>query len=314
MKSSLHLVRPDLRVVADFPMFDPEVDDLAAYREGMIQTFAAMSPPGEFPREEHFIDGPSGASALRVLIYRPTSVSQGLPAILYFHGGGFVAGSPDMMAAASFELTQKSGAVVVAVDYRLAPETPFPGPLEDCYAALQWMHAQSDSLSIDPERISLMGDSAGGGLAAATALLARDRGDIAIRSEFLIYPMLDARTGTGQAPHDNAFTGEFIWSRAANRFGWTSMQGSADIEKERLAYFSPALSNDLSRLPPTFLAVGSLDLFLEEDVDYALRLTRCGVPVTLHLYEGGTHGFDLLPGSLQQKFGQDIADAFSRLL
>jgi len=151
----------------------------------------------------------NGAQDVRLLIHRPSPDVKGLPAILYCHGGGFVAGTPDMMAVASMKLASEQNAVVIAIKYRLAPETPFPGPVEDYFAALKWMAAEADTLGIDVARIVSFGQSAGGGLAAATAQMALDRNGPALKVRFLLYPMLDARTGTGEAPIDNPVTGTF---------------------------------------------------------------------------------------------------------
>ena len=236
------------------------------------------------------------------------------PAILYLHGGGYVAGTPDMMAASCQTMATKSGALVVAVQYRLAPETRFPGPLEDCQTALKWLVAEAEALGIDRDRIAVMGQSAGGGLAAALALLIRDRGGPALKAQFLIYPMLDSRTGTADAPVDNPSTGEFVWTRAANRLGWSSLRGEESISPERLGHFAPALAGTMAALPPTFIAVGALDLFLEEDVAYGLKLSRAGIPVEMHLYPGGVHGFDAYQGELAQQFHADLHAAISRFL
>lgn len=160
----------------------------------------------------------------------------------------------------------------------------------------------------------VFGHSGGGGLAAALALPARDRVAPALRGQVLVYPMLDARTGTAEAPVDNPTTGEFFWTQAANRFGWAALRGPASVPAEQLGYFSPALAADLAGLPPTFVGVGALDLFLEEDIAYALRLARAGVPVEAHVYNGGVHGFDGLPGSLAEQFNADLRAAFRRLL
>ncbi len=309
--SSLHLVDPSARdVAAGFAPFDPARESVEQFRA----TVAAMYAADPVAREERTIPGPAGNPEVRVLIHRPDGATGALPAILYLHGGGFVAGTPDMMDPASRALAQESGAVVVAVQYRLAPETPFPGPVEDCHAALAWLFGQADALGVDPARIAVFGHSAGAGLAAALALLARDRGELRLRAQFLIYPMLDPRTGTSDAPVDNSTTGEFLWTRAANRFGWDAMRGGQDVAPARLGHFAPALAPDLAGLPATFIAVGALDLFLEEDVAYALRLSRAGVPVEAHVYPGGVHGFEGFPGALSDGFGADLSAAITRFL
>lgn len=276
----LHLVAPDVRdIVAEFPPLLPTVELLPALREAV----PGLYPPSDAPFEAHHVTGLNGAPDVRVLIHRPASAAGAVPAILYGHGGGFVAGTPDMMAAASAKLAEEQGAVVVAVQYRLAPETPFPGPVEDCHAALTWMAAEAGMLGIDAARIAISGQSAGGGLAAATAQMARDLNGPSVKAQFLLYPMLDARTATEAAPVDNPTTGTFGWVRESNLFGWSAMRGTSEIPAERLGHFSPAEAETLEGLPATFIAIGSLDLFLEESLTYAQRLSRAGVPVEAHV-------------------------------
>ncbi len=313
--STLHLVDPSARdIVGGFPAFDPEVQSLAGFRSDVLAMYAQAAPPTPEAREERWAPGPQGAPDVRVLVYRPGTSAAASPAILYFHGGGMIAGAPDMVDAASVGLAREHGAVVVSVAYRLAPETPFPGPVEDGYAALCWLAAHADELGVDPARIAVMGHSAGGGLAAAVALLARDRGGPGLAGQVLVYPMLDPRTGTPDAPLDNPATGEFLWTRKLNRFGWAALRGQNPIAPERLGHFGAALAQDVAGLPPAFIAVGSLDLFLEEDVAYALRLSRAGVPVDLHVYDGGVHGFNAFPGELAARFETDLRAAVARAL
>lgn len=236
------------------------------------------------------------------------------PAILFIHASGYIAGKPDWMAEANQALANAQGAIVVAVNYRLAPETTFPGPLEDCYVALRWLIENSAELGVDRARIVVMGESAGGGLAAALALLVRDRQEITLAGQVLVYPMLDPRTGTSQAPVENPTTGEFVWTRGHNRFGWNAMRDAAEIPAERLGYCAPALASDLSGLPPAFLAVGALDLFVDETADYALRLGRAAVSVEFHLYPGGIHGFDLTSSRIAGQYKAALAAALEQML
>jgi acetyl esterase/lipase len=198
-------------------------------------------------------------------------------------------GSADEQYSTLKSIVLAIGCAAVAVDYRLAPETPHPGPLEDCYAALQWLFTHADELGIDPGRIAVGGSSAGGGLAAALALLARDRGEIPLLFQLLIAPMIDDRTCTLANPHP--YTGEFIWTPQANRFGWTSLLGQEPGGADVSPYAAAARAEHLEGLPATFINVGALDLFLEEDMEYARRLMRAGVPTELHVYPGAYHGF-----------------------
>lgn len=204
------------------------------------------------------------------------------------------------------------GCALISIDYRLAPETVFPGAIEDCYAALAWVFRHADTLGIDAARIGVAGESAGGGLAAALALLARDRGEFPLAFQHLIYPMLDDRTCT-RPPHPHA--GEFIWHAANNRFGWTALLGHAPGIDGVSPYAAAARATRLDGLPPTFLSVGSLDLFLDENLDYAQRLLRAGVPTELHVLPGGVHGFDLVPGARVSETARRLShDALRRFL
>jgi acetyl esterase/lipase len=312
---TIHFVAPELRELAKaIPVFDPTHDTVVQIRDSLAGAMAQLIPPCTDAFQDHHIPGPAGAPNVRVLLRRPERVQAHAAAILYIHGGGFIAGNPDMFVGAVTPLADAAEAMIVAVDYRLAPGTSFPGPLEDCYATLEWLFQNADELGVDPDRIAVFGDSAGGGLAAALALLARDRGQYRLAAQILAYPMLDARTGTGDAPVDNATTGEFIWTREANHFGWQAMRVAGAIDDDRIAYFSPSLARDLSGLPPTFIGVGAVDLFLEEDVAYALRLSRADVPVEAHVYEGAFHAFDQMGGPLAERFRGELTGAVARLL
>jgi acetyl esterase/lipase len=243
----------------------------------------------------HKIPGPPGEPAVEVTIYRPRGRLDELPVLLDIHGGGYIAGSAAMTAVQDRALALELGCVVLAVDYRLAPETRHPGPVEDCYAALKWLCDNATELRIDRARIAVSGTSAGGGLAAGLVLLTRDRGEYRVAFQHLLRPMLDDRTAVQMNPHP--YVGEFVWTPEYNRFGWMSLLGVSPGGPDVSQYASPARAEDLSELPPTFLAVGALDLFLEETIEYSRRLTRAGVPVELHVYPGAFHGFPAAAGA-----------------
>jgi acetyl esterase/lipase len=211
------------------------------------------------------------------------------------HGGGYVLGSAAEDVLGVKDIVSAVGCAVVSVDYRLAPETPHPGPLEDCYAALKWLYTQSRELGVNPAQIAIGGGSAGGGLTAALGLLSRDRGEIPLIFQLLIYPMLDDRTVTASDPHP--YTGEFIWTPENNRFGWKSLLGREPGGPDVSPYAAAGRAEHLEGLPPAFISVGALDLFLEEDVEYARRLLRAGVPTELHVYPGAYHGYNLIPNA-----------------
>jgi triacylglycerol lipase len=289
--SSRHLIDPALLVGLEMmPTMGFSAEMLPPTRAMLAQMVASRGPvehPDVVSVERH-IDGPDGNDIL-LMVHRPRAAVGPLPAILHIHGGGYVIGSAEMSVASNQRTAADVGCVVVSVDYRLAPETRHPGPVEDCWAALQWVIGQAAALDVDPARVAVMGESAGGGLAAALALMARDRG-VTLAHQHLIYPMLDDRTSFGD-PHP--FTGEFVWTAESNRFGWTALLGEGAGGEGIHAYGAAARASDLARLPPSYIAVGALDLFVEENIDYARRLLRSGVPTELHVYPGAFHGFDI---------------------
>ncbi len=224
------------------------------------------------------------------------------PAVLHIHGGGFIAGSAFGNIGVTQGIAAACDCVVVAPEYRLAPETPFPGPLDDNYAALLWMHAHVGELGVDPDRIAIMGESAGGGLAAMLAIAARNRGEVPIVFQVLIYPMLDDRTGSTRSVPP--FMGQFIWTRQNNRFGWSALLGEPAGSVSVPPGAVPARVRNLTGLPPAFIGVGSVDLFANEDIEYARRLVDSAVPTELLVIPGGFHGFDFVAphAMLSQEF------------
>ncbi|MBT2429659.1 alpha/beta hydrolase [Streptomyces sp. ISL-112] len=254
---------------------------------------AAQPPNDRVEYEGLTAPGPADGPDVAVRIYRPVG-SKGaglLPGILYIHGGGMITGSIQTDHRQVLPLVEAVNAVVVSVEYRLAPEHPHPAPVEDCYAALLWMSDEASVLGIDPGRLALYGGSAGGGLAAGVALLARDRGTPRLVFQMLPYPMLDDRNIT---PSSHEITGIGIWDRAANLQGWQALLGDRAGTDQVSPYAAPARTNDLSGLPPAYLDVGELDLFRDESITYANRLMQAGVPVELHVYPGGIHAGELL--------------------
>ncbi|MBJ7337222.1 alpha/beta hydrolase [Mycolicibacterium sp.] len=222
-------------------------------------------------------------SGVRVRLHRPPNTGRPAPALIWLHGGGYVLGTARQDDDLCRRFSRALGITVAAVDYRLAPEHPYPLALEDCHQALEWLVRLP---AVDPARVAIGGGSAGGGLAAALSLMARDHGDITPVCQVLSYPMLDDRTGSTV---DVDQRGQRLWSRSSNRFGWNSYLRDAD---PRVAV--PARRDDLSGLPPTWVGVGTLDLFHDEDVRYAERLRRAGVSCELRVVPGAFHAFDLV--------------------
>jgi acetyl esterase/lipase len=311
-----HLVDPELVAMLDtFPameLTDERVVQMRTMLEGMrSQVVPNLAAFPDIAVSERFVPGPEGAPDVRVLVYLPTTVQGSLPALLWIHGGGYVIGSADQEDLGIKSIVSAVGCAAVSVDYRLAPETPHPGPVEDCYAALRWLYTQAGELGVDTARIGIGGASAGGGLAAALALLARDRGEVPLVFQLLIFPMLDDRTVTTADPHP--YTGEFLWTAQHNRFGWRALLGQEPGGPDISPYAAAARAEHLEELPPTFIAVGALDLFLEEDLEYARRLMRAGVPTELHVYPGSYHGFPLVAGAwMSQALERDQLAALKR--
>jgi acetyl esterase/lipase len=292
--TTLPLVRRDLlKWLEAMPAETWDAGVVPLRRAQMLEMARSGKPPlrEDLSEESRYVPGPDGAPEVRVVIVRPRERAAVAPAILHMHGGGFVAGLPESSRATLAGFAAELGTVVVSVDYRLAPETRFPGALEDCYAVLEWLIEYAAELGIDPHRIAVSGDSAGGGLAAGLCLLARDRGRHRLAFQHLVCPALDDRTAlrTDLAP----LVGEFIWTNASNHFAWSALLGKPPGGPDVSPYAAPARAGNLGGLPPACIAVGALDLFVEENVDYARRLLAAGVPCELHVYAGAPHGFPM---------------------
>ena len=311
---STSLVDPELQPVLEaFPTVPFSADILPALRANVPQYARAAADPGKTDLTIHRIESHGGAVGPEVRFYRPRGLDGTLPCILHIHGGGFVIGDAAHLEPIHRQLSVRLGCCIASVNYRLAPETRYPGQVEDCYAALAWLVRESARLGVDPSSIGVGGESAGGGLAAALALLVRDRGEYSLKFQHLIYPMLDDRTCVDPAPHAHA--GEYIWTPGNNVFGWTSLLGGPPGGADVPIYAAPARAADLAGLPPTFLAVGALDLFIDENVEYGRRLIRAGVPVELHVYPGGFHAFDVsATAAVANRMRQDSFKALARAL
>jgi len=225
---------------------------------------------------------------ISVRVHRPASSPGPLPALLWIHGGGYVIGSAAQDDAVCRRFADQLGIVVAAVEYRLAPEHRFPVPLHDCHDALVWLAGQP---TVDPTRVAVGGASAGGGLAAALAVLARQRAEVPLAFQLLAYPMLDDRTAERTDLDESNFR---LWNNEANRFGWQSYTGHRPGSDEVSGLAAPSRLDDLAGLPPAWIGVGTLDLFHDEDLAYARRLREAGVECELDVVEGAFHGFDLV--------------------
>ncbi len=275
--------------------FVVDLNDIEATRQATADVLAQMAagaPPIEgvdiTVQEAPHADG---SYNVPLRIYRATGNTDTLPVLYWVHGGGYVLNKAEYDDALVCGFVLSLNCVVVSVDYRLAPEHPFPLPLEDCYTGLKWTYDNAESLNIDPARIVIGGASAGGGLAAGLAQVTRDRGEVPLLFQLLIYPMIDDRN-LEQA--SDTVDDTYVWSRHSNLVGWRSYLGMAPGTDNTPLYAAPGRTEDLANLPPAYLYVGDVDLFLAEDLAYASRLVQAGVPTEVHVYPGGVHGFDQL--------------------
>jgi acetyl esterase/lipase len=307
---------PDAVTVGPPPPFDPELAPAlaarAAIRERMPVTLTAdMLPPlrqaqaqaddmtdeelsldGVFTVSDRVVPGPAGAPDISLAVCVPVKATTPVAAIYFIHGGGMIMGSNRGPGIAGvLNVAAELGLAVISVEYRLAPDHPHPAPVEDCYAGLLWTVEHAEELGIDPERLVVGGTSAGGGLAAATVLLARDRGGPVIAAQLLWSPMLDDRNNSYSA---RQMVGLGVWDASSNEFGWTALLGDQQGGSDVSPYAAPARASDLSGLPPAFVDVGSAETFRDEVVDYASRIWRAGGSAELHVWPGGFHGFQLL--------------------
>ncbi|MPZ95053.1 MAG: alpha/beta hydrolase fold domain-containing protein [Propionibacteriales bacterium] len=278
----------------------------------MVARAPATDQTGLTVRDVH-APGADGAPDVALRLYLPEGTGGPVPAVYHIHGGGYVLGSVDLAHPRCVELARDLRGAVVAVEYRLAPEHPFPAGLEDCYAGLTWLAEHATELGIDPGRIAVHGESAGGGLAAATALLARDRGGPPLRFQLLAVPELDDRLSTHSM---TIFTDTPRWNRPKAIVSWESylgpgLRGTRDVSP----YAAPARADDLSGLPPAYLSTMHFDPLRDEGIAYAARLIEAGVMVELHHYPGTFHGASAITeAQVSQRLRIEEAAVLSRAL
>ena len=301
------LLDPEIaKALAALPGFGPfTFEQLPAMREQRMLQLGAIELSDQVERTDHTVPGPAGSPDIQVRVHRPKGAAGPLPCIYFMHGGGYVMGTYAMDDLRFDKWCPMLNCVGVSVEYRLSPETPYPGPLEDCYAGLKWVHANAASLGIDPAHLGIGGASAGGGLAAGLALLARDRAEVPLAFQLLIYPMIDDRMTTRSSKWQVP-----IWPPGSNERGWAAYLGPL-VGGDVPIYAAASRATDLRGLAPAQVVVGALDGFLDEDVDYAMRLTHAEVPTELHVFPGAPHGFDgIMPGTALARRGREVMEAW----
>ncbi|MYB22391.1 MAG: alpha/beta hydrolase [Chloroflexi bacterium] len=310
-----HMDAEHLAVLQALP-FRLDLSDIPATRtvmEGLREMLAAAPLPDNVSVEDHMAPGPDGAPNVMVRTYRPASLPTNAPALYYIHGGGMVLGDVAGSDPYCANVADQLNVMVASVEYRLAPEHPFPAPIEDCYAGLRWFASSADEFGIDRSRIAIGGGSAGGGLAAGLALVARDRGEVEVCFQLLVFPMLDDRNVTRSS---QAIVDDRVWNRAANLAGWDAyLSGNAGGD-DVSPYAAPSRATDLAGLPPAYINVGTLDLFVDEDIAYAQALLAADVPVELRVYPGAFHGSNLMAPDteISKRWNSDELAALDRAL
>ncbi|WP_433609379.1 alpha/beta hydrolase [Prescottella agglutinans] len=306
-------IHPELRtVLPTLPQVD--ITDPVAFRERQriraAELAANVVRPHDLTVDDRVVPGPPGAPQVPVRIYTPAGSFSRLGALVWFHGGGYVFGEIEASERTCVEIASAVGCVVVSVEYRLAPEDPYPAGLDDCVAALTWVAAHADELGVDPGRLAVGGVSAGAGLAAALALRVRDEGGPRLVYQLLDNPMLDDRMETQSV---NEFTDTPLWTHGQAVLGWNFYLG--DRSGDTPAHAAAARADDVSGLPPAWIAANELDPLRDEAIEYALLLMRAGVPVELHHRPGTFHGSNAFPGvSVSDRTREDMHLGLKRAL
>ena len=309
-----HLLHRELHPIAEaVPAFQFTLDNLDQFRNARLSSAVLGDAEAAGVHREEVVISSTGAAGgtheMSCLLYSPKN-NKSAGAYLHIHGGGYVGGRKEYSDPMNTLIAGKLGVTVLAVGYRLAPEHPVPAPLDDCYSALAWLHDRAAHLGIDSRRIAIGGESAGGGLAAALAIHARDEGKYPVCHQHLTYPMLDHRTGTPE-DYGDPLVGEFVWTRESNQFGWSCYLGSHPAQAPHV----PAMVSDVKGLPPAWIFTVSLDLFRDENISYAQRLLAAGVDTELVVMPGACHGFQLLPNtSVGKRYVNTHLEALGRAL
>lgn len=318
---SLHLVAEDQRAfVAQLIDEAPTQEIVAnaafftAFRDNTKEIIAQLVPPQSNGERVVLDDYREDVS---VLVYYPKNNAKKAQysCLYYIHGGGHISGFAAMYDATLQNKADTLDVIVVAIDYRLSPEHPYPSSLLDSFAGFEWVIKNSSTLNINPNKVSIMGESAGGGLTAALNLYIRDQSAYKVKSQILIYPMLDCETSYQAKNLANVYCGEFIWTHPLNKIAWKALLGNHDLTQDAdQGYYSPALAKNLKNLPETYIVVGSLDLFFSESLVYADRLVKSGVSVKLEVIAGAIHLFDLIESETADHFNQQLNITLKKLV
>lgn len=295
-------------LLGELPAFQLTDETVSVMREQIGAAAPPFTPSGKVAHRDVAVPAADGHE-ITLRIYTPEGLTGARPCVYAIHGGGYVMGTYDMLDRLMDGWCADLAIVGVSVEYRLAPEAAYPVPLEDCYTGLAWVRAHAAELGVDPDRIGIQGTSAGGGLAAALALLARDRGEIPIAFQVLECPMIDDRLHTPSSNIDRLQ----VWSRESNVYGWSAYLGERYGTDDVPATAAPARAEDLAGLPPAIVCVGGADGFRDEDTLYALRLMQAGVPTELHVYPGAPHGAHIVPHApAAQQWMRDVEQWVAR--
>jgi acetyl esterase/lipase len=290
----------DAELQVAYDAYMAEEPDLAPMSLGMLPGIRAeveagvaalgdLSRGGAFTVSQPSAPGLDGAPEVPLLVCTPVGAPASRPVLYYLHGGGFFCNDHRTGLDQLLDTAERFGATLVSVGYRLAPEHPYPAQIDDAYAGLLWAASHADELGVDPERIVVVGISAGGGLSAALALTVRDKGGPRLLGQLLMCPMLDDRNDSASAVQMDSVD---FWNLSYNGFGWSALLGDARGGADVPQYAAPARATDLAGLPPAFLDVGSAECLRDEIVAYAGRIWEAGGRAELHVWPGGTHAFD----------------------
>ena len=304
------LLDPELREMAEGPLLPKLTDETIADIRGVMadQAPELNDPSSKGVYRKEILVSVNGQPDVRCLLYGKLNGQEDASGYLHIHGGGYLFGSPEGSDPMNTHLASILNIVILSVDYRLAPENPIPAPLDDCYAALGWLHENAVELGVDPKRIGVGGESAGGGLAAALAIKARDEGEYGLCWQQLTYPMLDDRTGSSQH-YGDPLVGEFVWTRELNQYGWSSYLGNS----ERTAPQVPGRLEEFRDLPPAWMFTASLDLFRDENILYAQNLMRSGVACDLVVYPGACHAFQRIESAaVSKRYREEFVSSLKR--